>query len=93
MNGNGWCRGSSIRLSIRRLPSGTGLVCAGATVCGGVTIGAGSIIAAGAVVTRDIPPNSIAAGVPARVLRQIGERDRLYVWEKYVKNELPDAQR
>ena len=68
-------------------------LCAGATVCGGVTIGAGSIIAAGAVVTRDIPPNSIAAGVPARVLRQIGERDRLYVWEKYVKNELPDAQR
>ena len=63
-----------------------------APVCGGVTIGAGSIIAAGAVVTRDIPPNSIAAGVPARVLRQIDERDRLYVWEKYVKNELPDAQ-
>ncbi|WP_418486348.1 acyltransferase, partial [Dysosmobacter sp.] len=48
-----------------------------------VTIGAGSIIAAGAVVTRDIPPNSIAAGVPARVLRQIGERDRLHVWEKH----------
>ena len=67
-------------------------LCAGATVCGGVTIGAGGIIAAGAVVTRDIPPNSIAAGVPARVLRQIDERDRLYVWEKYVKNELPDAQ-
>lgn len=65
----------------------------GVTVCGGVTIGAGSIIAAGAVVTRDIPPNSIAAGVPARVLRQIDERDRLHVWEKYVKNELPNAQR
>ena len=68
-------------------------LCAGATVCGGMTIGAGSIIAAGAVVTRDIPPNSIAAGVPARVLRQIDERDRLHVWEKYVKNELPNAQR
>ena len=68
-------------------------LCAGATVCGGVTIGAGSIITAGAVVTRDIPPNSIAAGVPARVLRQIDERDRLHVWEKYVKNELPNAQR
>lgn len=57
--------------------------------CDGVTIGAGSIIAAGAVVTRDIPPNSIAAGVPAKVLRQIGEGDRLHVWETYVKNELP----
>lgn len=68
-------------------------LCAGVTVCGGVTIGAGSIIAAGAVVTRDIPPNSIAAGVPARVLRQVGERDRLNVWEKYVKNELPGTQR
>lgn len=64
-------------------------LCAGVTVCGGVTIGAGSIIAAGAVVTRNIPPNSIAAGVPARVLRQVGESDRLHVWEKYVKNELP----
>ena len=35
----------------------------------GVAIGDGSIIAAGAVVTKDVPPNSIAAGVPARVLR------------------------
>lgn len=68
-------------------------LCAGVTVCGGVTIGAGSIITAGAVVTRDIPPNSIAAGVPARVLRQIDESDRLNVWERYVKNELPDARR
>ena len=33
----------------------------------GVTIGTGSIVAAGAVVTSDIPPNAIAAGVPARV--------------------------
>lgn len=66
-------------------------LCAGVTVCGGVTIGAGSIIAAGAVVTRDIPPNSIAAGVPARVLRQIGESDRLNVWELYRKNGLPGA--
>lgn len=66
-------------------------LCAGVTVCGGVTIGAGSIIAAGAVVTRDIPPNSIAAGVPARVLRQVGESDRLYVWEKYVRNGPPET--
>ncbi len=39
----------------------------------GVTIGEGSIVAAGAVVTRDIPPYSIAAGVPAKV---VGERTR-----------------
>ncbi|MFA9480318.1 DapH/DapD/GlmU-related protein [Phycisphaerales bacterium AB-hyl4] len=40
------------------------------TLTAGVTIGRGSVIAAGAVVTRDIPPWSVAAGVPARVLRQ-----------------------
>lgn len=64
-------------------------LCSGVTVCGGVAIGAGSIIAAGAVVTRDIPPHSIAAGVPAQVLRQISESDRIHVWEKYIKNEPP----
>ena len=37
------------------------------TVCGGVTIGDGCVIGAGSVVTRDIPPNSLAVGVPCRV--------------------------
>lgn len=41
----------------------------GAVILPGVTIGQGSIIGAGAVVTGDIPPFSIAAGVPARVIR------------------------
>jgi hypothetical protein len=41
------------------------------TVTKGVTIGSGSIIAAGSVVTSDIPPNCVAAGVPARVIRTI----------------------
>lgn len=36
----------------------------------GVTIGEGSVIAAGSVVTRDIPAFSIAAGVPAKVIRE-----------------------
>ena len=68
-------------------------LCSGVTVCGGVTIGAGSIIAAGAVVSSDIPPNSIAAGVPAKMLRQISEDDRMNVWEKYIKNEPPHVRR
>ena len=46
---------------------------AGVTVLGGVTIGDGCVIGAGAVVTRDLPPNSIALGVPARVT---GSRQR-----------------
>ena len=44
---------------------------AGVVVTKGVTIGDNSVIAAGAVVARDIPPNVIAAGVPAKVLRAI----------------------
>jgi len=45
------------------------------TVCGGVTIGDGCVIGAGSVVTRDIPANSLAAGSPCRVIRQITEQD------------------
>ena len=37
----------------------------------GVKIGDGSVVAAGAVVTKDVPPNVLAAGVPARVLREL----------------------
>ena len=47
------------------------------TICGGVTIGEGCVIGAGSVVTRDIPPNSLAAGVPCRVLRPITDGDRM----------------
>lgn len=39
------------------------------TVMAGVTIGTGSVIGAGSVVTRDIPPWSVAVGVPARVIK------------------------
>jgi maltose O-acetyltransferase len=43
----------------------------GVIVCPGVTIGENSVIGAGAVVTKDVPPNVIAVGNPARVLRPI----------------------
>lgn len=46
------------------------------TVVAGVTIGKGSIVAAGAVVTKDVPPYSIVAGVPARILRSRLPEDR-----------------
>lgn len=46
-------------------------------VCPGVTIGENCVIGAGSVVTRDIPPNSFAAGVPCRVVRPITEADSM----------------
>lgn len=44
-------------------------------VCGGVTIGEGCVIGAGSVVTRDIPPHSLAAGNPCKVIRGITDKD------------------
>ena len=44
---------------------------ANATVTGGVTIGDNSIVAAGAVVTKDVPANVVAGGVPAKFIKKI----------------------
>lgn len=50
---------------------------ASVTVCPGVTIGDRCVIGAGSVVTRDIPSDSFAAGVPCRVIRKITSADSM----------------
>jgi len=52
---------------VRRLA----VIGAGATILPGVEIGEGALVAAGAVVTRDVPPWTVVAGVPARVMKSI----------------------
>ncbi len=42
----------------------------------GVTIGEGAIVGAGSVVTRDVPPYTIVAGNPARIIREIPEDEQ-----------------
>jgi acetyltransferase-like isoleucine patch superfamily enzyme len=48
-------------------------IAASATIVGGVTVGENSVVAAGAVVTKDVPPNTLVGGNPARVIRSIAE--------------------
>ena len=48
----------------------------GATILANVTIGEDAIVGAGAVVTRDVPPHTIVAGNPARVLRSLSTNPR-----------------
>jgi hypothetical protein len=47
------------------------------TILSGVTIGDGAVVAAGAVVAHDVPPYSIVAGVPARVVRKRFRDDQI----------------
>lgn len=53
---------------------------AGAVLVPGVEIGEEAFVAAGAVVTKDVPPRAVVMGVPARVVREVGEEDLLERW-------------
>lgn len=44
---------------------------AGATILPGVTVGENAVVAAGAVVSRDVPPNTVVAGIPAKVVKTL----------------------
>lgn len=57
---------------------------AGAVITDGTVIGKGAVVAAGAVVSHDVPPHTVVGGVPARVLRQVGERERPVTSEVFV---------
>ena len=50
------------------------LIGANAVVLEGVRIGKGSVVAAGSVVTQDVPPQCVAAGSPAKVIKQKDEK-------------------
>ena len=68
-------RPSDWTLSPTRIGEGTGIG-SNATILGGVTVGKFAMIGAGAVVTKDVPDYAIVAGVPARVIGDVREKEQ-----------------
>ena len=53
-------------------------ICSRAIILPGITIGEGAVVASGAVVTKDVPPYSVVAGIPAKVIGQREKKDYQY---------------
>ena len=62
---------------------------AGAIIGDGITVGRGSVVAAGAVVTKDVPPRSVVAGVPAKVIKTIEAPENSKEMDAKLGNSLP----
>ena len=65
-------RGATLRRACR--------IGGGAVLTPGVEVGEEAFVAAGALVTRDVPARAVVMGVPARVVREVGEEDLLERW-------------
>lgn len=65
-NADGTLKGNDDWICEKTLVKGRASIGSGAIILCGVTIGENALIGAGAVVTKDVPPNSVVAGVPAR---------------------------
>jgi len=65
-------RGATLRRACR--------VGGSAVLCPGVEVGEEAFVAAGAVVVRDVPARAVVMGVPARVVREVGDEDLLESW-------------
>ncbi len=63
---------------------------ANVTILPNVTIGDHCVIGAGSVVTKDIPANTVAAGNPCRVLREIGEYDKQFYFKGHSFDDCPE---
>lgn len=58
-------------------------------ICPGVTIGKNSVIAAGSVVLHDVPPDSLAGGIPCKVIRKIEESDLTHYYRSLRVEDMP----
>jgi acetyltransferase-like isoleucine patch superfamily enzyme len=70
-NGNGQLQTEADWACIRTLVKRGASIGSGTTLLCGITIGGNAMIGAGSVVTRDVPPDTVVAGNPARVVKSL----------------------